>query len=212
MVVRNLRRFAIPEMAHEYPSAAGCSRSSSALKCFTLPGCFTTSQGPRRRPLEAGNGGFPQVLQGARAVEGGHRPGGLAGGTTSHHVATAQKQDLSDPDVIGAFAAKVGDDRHLVALYLLTVADIRGTSPKVWNAWKGKLLEDLFRVTRGCSTRRAAAENTLQAHQERVLEKLRAYAIPRVRSAISGNSSTIPTFCATTSRTSSGTPGCSTFA
>jgi [protein-PII] uridylyltransferase len=37
--------------------------------------------------------------------------------------------------------------RQLTALYLLTVADIRGTSPKVWNAWKGKLLEDLFRMT-----------------------------------------------------------------
>ena len=39
------------------------------------------------------------------------------------------------------------DERTLTALYLLTVADIRGTSPKVWNAWKGKLLEDLYRLT-----------------------------------------------------------------
>ena len=61
----------------------------------------------------------------------------------------AQKQDLADPDVILAFAAKVGSMRKLTALYLLTVADIRGTSPKVWNAWKGKLLEDLFRMTAG---------------------------------------------------------------
>src|SRR5690606_16309654 len=45
------------------------------------------------------------------------------------------------------FAALVGSERRLVALYLLTVADIRGTSPKVWNAWKGKLLEDLFFAT-----------------------------------------------------------------
>src|SRR5690606_26987343 len=45
------------------------------------------------------------------------------------------------------FAATVGNERHLTALYLLTVADIRGTSPKVWNAWKGKLLEDLYRLT-----------------------------------------------------------------
>ena len=59
----------------------------------------------------------------------------------------AQKQDLSDPDVIGAFAARVGSERRLTALYLLTVADIRGTSPKVWNGWKGKLLEDLYRST-----------------------------------------------------------------
>jgi UTP:GlnB (protein PII) uridylyltransferase len=42
---------------------------------------------------------------------------------------------------------KVGTQRRLIALYLLTVADIRGTSPKVWNAWKGKLLEDLYRYT-----------------------------------------------------------------
>jgi [protein-PII] uridylyltransferase len=57
-----------------------------------------------------------------------------------HHLlmsSVAQKQDIADPDVLGAFAATVGDERHLVALYLFTVADIRGTSPKVWNTWKG---------------------------------------------------------------------------
>jgi [protein-PII] uridylyltransferase len=64
---------------------------------------------------------------------------------TMSHV--AQKEDLSDPEVIGAFVRQVRDVRWLTALYLLTVADIRGTSPKVWNAWKGKLLEDLYRVT-----------------------------------------------------------------
>jgi [protein-PII] uridylyltransferase len=59
----------------------------------------------------------------------------------------AQKEDLSNPEVIAAFAKRVGNERYLTALYLLTVADIRGTSPKVWNAWKGKLLEDLYRYT-----------------------------------------------------------------
>jgi len=59
----------------------------------------------------------------------------------------AQKEDFSDAAVIDAFARLVGSTRRLTALYLLTVADIRGTSPKVWNAWKGKLLEDLFRLT-----------------------------------------------------------------
>ncbi len=53
----------------------------------------------------------------------------------------------TDPEVIADFAAAVGNERRLTALYLLTVADIRGTSPKVWNAWKGKLLEDLYRLT-----------------------------------------------------------------
>ena len=59
----------------------------------------------------------------------------------------AQKEDLSDPEVIQHFAQLVKDERTLTALYLLTVADIRGTGPKVWNAWKGKLLEDLYRLT-----------------------------------------------------------------
>jgi len=59
----------------------------------------------------------------------------------------AQKEDLSEADVIASFARLVGSPRNLTALYLLTVADIRGTSPKVWNAWKGKLLEDLYRLT-----------------------------------------------------------------
>ena len=59
----------------------------------------------------------------------------------------AQKQDIGDPDVVKAFAKRVKTERRLTALYLLTVADVRGTSPKVWNAWKGKLLEDLYKLT-----------------------------------------------------------------
>jgi UTP:GlnB (protein PII) uridylyltransferase len=58
----------------------------------------------------------------------------------------AQKEDLSDADVIAVLRSWWAH-RGLTALYLLTVADIRGTSPKVWNAWKGKLLEDLYRLT-----------------------------------------------------------------
>src|SRR5207245_4627795 len=61
---------------------------------------------------------------------------------------TAQKQDIADPAVVEAFATKVATERRLFALYLLTVADIRGTSPKVWNGWKAKLLEDLFHATK----------------------------------------------------------------
>jgi [protein-PII] uridylyltransferase len=92
--------------------------------------------------------------------------------------ATAQKQDMSDPDVIEAFAARVGDDRRLVALYLLTVADIRGTSPKVWNAWKAKLLEDLFWITRRrLSGDTRSLESSLQQRQDAVKSKLRLYAI-----------------------------------
>jgi len=94
---------------------------------------------------------------------------------------TAQKQDLTDPDVIRAFAARVGSERRLIALYLLTVADIRGTSPKVWNAWKAKLLEDLFHATRALLTAGGAGvsvQDSIAARQEEAQRLLRLYAVP----------------------------------
>ena len=61
---------------------------------------------------------------------------------------TAQKQDIGDPAVIHRFAAQVADRERLDLLYLLTCADIAGTSPKLWNAWKDRLLADLYTSTR----------------------------------------------------------------
>jgi len=61
---------------------------------------------------------------------------------------TAQKQDISDPEVIHRFASRVADRERLDLLYLLTCADIAGTSPKLWNAWKDRLLADLYTATR----------------------------------------------------------------
>jgi [protein-PII] uridylyltransferase len=87
--------------------------------------------------------------------------------------ATAQKQDLSDRGVISSFATLVGDERTLTALYILTVADIRGTSPAVWNAWKGKLLEDLFRSTR--RVLRGELEYAASAIEAKKAEALRIF-------------------------------------
>ncbi|MFC3717261.1 [protein-PII] uridylyltransferase [Luteimonas soli] len=61
---------------------------------------------------------------------------------------TVQKQDISDPVVIHRFATQVADRERLDYLYLLTCADIAGTSPKLWNAWKDRLLADLRTFTR----------------------------------------------------------------
>src|SRR5205807_2278482 len=57
---------------------------------------------------------------------------------------TSQKQDIGDPQVINAFARKVGDETHLDYLYVLTCADVRATNPKLWNSWKASLFRDFY--------------------------------------------------------------------
>ena len=61
---------------------------------------------------------------------------------------TAQKRDINDPAVVEHFAREVGHTRYLDHLYLLTIADIRATDPKLWNSWKARLLADLYDLTR----------------------------------------------------------------
>ncbi|HEX7914465.1 [protein-PII] uridylyltransferase [Rudaea sp.] len=65
-----------------------------------------------------------------------------------HMSVTAQRQDINDPDVVHRFAATVEDSERLDYLYLLTCADIAGTSSKLWNSWKDKLLADLYTSAR----------------------------------------------------------------
>jgi [protein-PII] uridylyltransferase len=91
----------------------------------------------------------------------------------------AQKEDLGNPDVLARFAQRVGNERRLTALYLLTVADIRGTSPKVWNAWKGKLLEDLYHGTLRVLGGSAPDANTqVQTRKREALIELARHAEP----------------------------------
>jgi len=80
---------------------------------------------------------------------------------------TAQKQDITDPDVIHRFAEIVADRQRLDYLYLLTCADIAGTSPKLWNGWKDRLLADLHTATR-LALRRGLGQTV--AAEERISE------------------------------------------
>jgi [protein-PII] uridylyltransferase len=148
MVVRNVRRFFIPEHAHEYPFCSQLAAQWDKPWLLYIAAIF--------HDVAKGRGGDHSDL-GATEVRRFCRDHGVEREDTAlieflvkHHLTmsrVAQKEDLSDPDVIQTFARQVGSARTLTALYLLTVADIRGTSPKVWNAWKGKLLEDLYRLT-----------------------------------------------------------------
>ena len=148
MVLRNMRRFFITEHTHEY---AFCSQLASN---FERP--WVLYIGALFHDVAKGRGGdhselgASEVRRFCREHRIDREDTALAEFLVSAHLTMsriAQKEDLSDPEVIQRFAALVGTERRLTALYLLTVADIRGTSPKVWNAWKGKLLEDLYRLT-----------------------------------------------------------------
>jgi [protein-PII] uridylyltransferase len=179
-VVRNLRRFAVPELAHEFPLCSRLMSDFARPEVLYLAGLF--------HDIAKGRGGDHSTLGAVDAARfaKAHRlskeDADLVSWLVANHLvmsATAQKQDISDPEVIGAFAERVRDERRLTALYLLTVADIRGTSPKVWNAWKAKLLEDLFHLTRRLlSGHGASLETSVQSRQEEALAKLRLYAVP----------------------------------
>ena len=147
-VIRNVQRFTLAEHAHEYPL---CTRLITGFERHWLI-CIAALF----HDIAKGRGGDHSQLGKREANRFCHEHGLLPEDVelvvflVEHHLtmsAVAQKQDLSHPDVIRAFADVVKTERRLIALYLLTHADIRGTSPKVWNAWKGKLLEDLFFAT-----------------------------------------------------------------
>jgi [protein-PII] uridylyltransferase len=148
MVLRNIRRFFIAEHAHEYPFCSQLAAGWDKPWVLYVAALF--------HDIAKGRGGDHSTL-GARDVSRFCRQHGIEREDSrlieflvAEHLTmstVAQKRDLSDPEVIAAFARHVGSERYLTALYLLTIADIRGTSPRVWNAWKGKLLEDLYRAT-----------------------------------------------------------------
>jgi len=174
MVVRNLRRFSMPELAHEYPF---CSRLIAGFeKHWLLYIAALFHDIAKGRGGDHSKLGMPDARRFCREHGLVEEDTALVVWLVQHHLSmsnVAQKQDLADPDVVRAFAGLVGDERRLTALYLLTVADIRGTSPKVWNGWKGKLLEDLYNATlrllRGASPHQALGIGERQEEARRLL-------------------------------------------
>ncbi|SFQ19912.1 [protein-PII] uridylyltransferase [Roseivivax halotolerans] len=67
-----------------------------------------------------------------------------------HHLLMsdmAQKRDIADPRTVRDFAKAVQTKERLDLLCVLTVCDIRGVGPNVWNNWKAALLRALYRQT-----------------------------------------------------------------
>ena len=168
-VVSNLRRFALPRFDHEYPHCSRIMQGLEKPEIAYLSGLF--------HDIAKGRGGDHSEL-GAVDAEAfclEHGMGKYDARTVAwlvrHHLAlstTAQKKDLGDPDVINEFAKLVGDQVHLDYLYILTVADVRGTNPKLWNSWKATLFRDLYELT--SRALRRGLENPIDREQL-ILEK-----------------------------------------
>lgn len=206
-VVRNIRRFARSDFAHEYPFCSDIMAGLDRNWRLLIAGLF--------HDIGKGLGGRHEEI-GAKRLEAWARSMHFAEEDIDfmcflvrEHLTmslTAQKRDISDPQVIDAFAKVVKTKERLDALYLLTVADIRATSPKVWNPWKAQLLEALYRTTL------SRLKGTWVTPKTAVLERRREVCA-RLEGKLSepnatrfGASSTSSTSFATRRTTSSGTP------
>jgi len=148
-VLRFIARFAEPEGRRDFPLAHAVFQRLPDVSLLLLAGLF--------HDIAKGRGGDHSVLgeDDARAFCArlglGTAATALVAWLVRWHLVmsvTAQRQDITDPVVVQRFAAQVGDWEHLDYLYLLTVADINGTSPKLWNSWRDRLLADLYSATR----------------------------------------------------------------
>jgi [protein-PII] uridylyltransferase len=148
-VLRNLRRLALPRFEHELPDLSRLMASLPKPEIAYLAALF--------HDIAKGRGGDHSELGAVDAdsfcLELGlsRYDARLVAWLVRSHLSfsvTAQKKDISDPKVIQEFARAVGDQTHLDYLYLLTVADVRGTNPKLWNSWKASLFHDFYERVR----------------------------------------------------------------
>jgi [protein-PII] uridylyltransferase len=153
-VIRNLRAFARPEAAQAFPLAHALYHRLRRPALLVLAGLF--------HDIAKGRGGDHSELGAEEALsfaaELGLAPseGELVAWLVRNHLLmslTAQKQDIGDPAVVRRFAEACGDDERLDHLYCLTVADIRATSPKLWNSWRDRLLMELHQAARDALAR-----------------------------------------------------------
>ena len=168
-VVSNLRRFALSRFDHEYPYCSHIMQQLEKPEIVYLSGLF--------HDIAKGRGGDHSELGAVDAESfclehgmGQYDARKVAWLVKNHLIlsTTAQKKDIGDPNVINEFAALVGDQSHLDHLYVLTVADVRGTNPKLWNSWKATLFRDLYDLT--SRALRRGLENPIDREQL-ILEK-----------------------------------------
>jgi len=163
-VVRNLRRFGLDEYKDTFPLCHRVLQQIPKRELLYFAGMF--------HDMAKGRGGDHSSLGAKDALAFCRRhhlsdyDAKLVAWLVEQHLLmskTAQREDLNDPDVINTFAQKVGDTIHLNHLYLLTVADISGTNPQLWNSWKDALMADLY--TKTLLALRRGLENPVNKHE-----------------------------------------------
>ena len=149
LVLKNMRRFRYSEVEERFPVVAKVAKNLPKIELLYIAGLF--------HDIAKGRGGDHSELGAVDAYDFciahglGKWDANLVSWLTQQHLVmsvTAQKKDVSDPDVINEFAQKVGDIVHLDYLYALTVADICSTNPTLWNSWRASLLRQLYTQTK----------------------------------------------------------------
>ena len=145
LLLRNLNRFKEPEFAKDFPVVSSVFQRLARRDIVFLAALF--------HDIAKGRGGDHSELGAEDAIEFcrvhgfTERECKLVAWLIHNHLLmslTAQKKDISDPDVVKDFAEKLGDMEHLDYLYTLTVADINATNPKLWNSWRASLMRQLY--------------------------------------------------------------------
>ncbi len=168
-VVENMRLFWRADAKEKYPVAAHIIRNLPKVELLYIAGLY--------HDIAKGRGGDHSALGmvDAKNFCARHRLSSwdtkLVCWLVSKHLfmsMTAQRRDISDPEVIHEFATAMGDKLHLDYLYAMTVADIRATNPGLWNSWRASLMKQLYLNTKRAL--RLGLENP-RDREERIADK-----------------------------------------
>jgi [protein-PII] uridylyltransferase len=147
-VIRNLRRFALDKHSDELPFCNTIFLQIAKPELLYLAGLFHDIAKGRKGDHSAVGEELARTFCSQHELSS-HDTNLVAWLVRNHLIMsmTAQRKDISDPEIIHQFAQTVGSIEYLNHLYLLTVADIRATNPELWNAWKDALLKELYSAT-----------------------------------------------------------------
>ncbi|VAW93352.1 [Protein-PII] uridylyltransferase / [Protein-PII]-UMP uridylyl-removing enzyme [hydrothermal vent metagenome] len=185
-VIRNIRRYTVQEFSHEYPLCSGIIKNLAKQEILILAGLF--------HDISKGQGGDHSTLGAKVAFKFCQKhnlnnyDSELVEWLVFNHLlmsVTAQKKDIQDIEIIKEFAHLVGDQYRLDLIFLLTVSDIRATSPKVWNSWKYALLSSLYTATKHYLKDETKGERNQITSVTRIKQDL--LAIPQISEAEKNN-------------------------